>query len=421
MSIRPKIDDAPGLTWKPRKGGWEARWQCRSDLAARGYRPRTFRLMRVDKPLDDFDTAWIQDRCKQLQGEMLAWSQQGLPVVATFDGTMRSLIDNYRGSKNSHYNKKCRYNTRKFYDALCQSLLSIKWHDENGLERNLSQMRVTEIKRSLLEEWYEIYLNRGHIAMGHQCMSMLRTLFGFGGAVMEDANCARLCMVLSKMRFQQPQPRNEILTAEMVTLIRTEANRRGFHSMALAQAFQFDGMFRQKDVIGEWVPANEKRTPLTEILSGGEKWIRGLRWEEIDKNMILTHVTSKRQKAITLNLRLMPMVMEELGNPVLRSQLPDKGPVIIHERLNEPWYMTEYRRKWRECANAVGIPNAVKNMDSRAGAITEASMTGAPLESIKHAATHSDISMTQRYARAAETKIEQVQRARMEYRNKTGS
>lgn len=421
MIERPKVEDAPGLTWKPRRDGWEARWQCRSDLAARGYVPRTHRLMRCDKAPDEFQIAYLQERCKELQGTMLAWSQQGLPVVATFDETMRSLIDNYRANKSSSYVKKCRYRTRKFYDALCQSLLSLTWHDENGLERKLSQIRVSEIKRSLLEQWYEIYVDRGHLAMGHQCMSMLRTLFGFGGGVLENAECARLTLVLSKMRFQQPPPRNEIVTAEMATLIRAEANKCGLRSIALAQAFQFDGMFRPTDVLGEWVPTNEKRVPVTDVISGGEKWIRGLRWEEIDKNLMLVHITSKRQKPVTLNLRLMPMVMEELGNPVLRSQLPDKGPIIINERLNEPWAMGEYRRKWRELAEAVGIPSTVKSMDSRAGAITEATMSGAPLESIKHAATHSDISMTQRYARAAETKIEQVQKARMEYRNKTGS
>src|SRR5689334_14043619 len=125
MIERPAmIPEAPGLTWKPRKGGWEARWQCRSDLAARGYIPKTVRLMRRDVALNDLDVAYIQERCQELQGLMLTWSQQGLPVVATFDKTMRSLIDNYRGHKNSNYNKKVRYRTRKFYDALCQSLLS---------------------------------------------------------------------------------------------------------------------------------------------------------------------------------------------------------------------------------------------------------------------------------------------------------
>jgi site-specific recombinase XerD len=55
-------------------------------------------------------------------------------------------------------------------------------------------------------------------------------------------------------------------------------------------------------------------------------------------------------------------------------------------------------------------------MDSRAGAITEATEAGADLEHIKQAATHSDISMTQRYSRGAEEKTAGVMRQRAEYR-----
>jgi len=57
-------------------------------------------------------------------------------------------------------------------------------------------------------------------------------------------------------------------------------------------------------------------------------------------------------------------------------------------------------------------------MDSRAGAISEATDAGADLEQVRHAATHSNISMTQRYSRGAEGKIETVQLARIEHRNK---
>jgi hypothetical protein len=35
----------------------------------------------------------------------------------------------------------------------------------------------------------------------------------------------------------------------------------GWHSIALAQAIQFDCALRQKDVIGEWVPESEPGEP----------------------------------------------------------------------------------------------------------------------------------------------------------------
>ena len=59
-------------------------------------------------------------------------------------------------------------------------------------------------------------------------------------------------------------------------------------------------------------------------------------------------------------------------------------------------------------------------MDSRAGAITEATDAGADLEHIRHAATHSDISMTQRYSRGDADKTAGVLRQRVAHRNKQG-
>lgn len=38
MDVKPpKIDNAPGLAWKRRNVGWEARWQARTDLVERGF------------------------------------------------------------------------------------------------------------------------------------------------------------------------------------------------------------------------------------------------------------------------------------------------------------------------------------------------------------------------------------------------
>jgi hypothetical protein len=101
------------------------------------------------------------------------------------------------------------------------------------------------------------------------------------------------------------------------------------------------------------------------------KWLRGIRWEEIDENLILTHIMSRSQKEIEVDLKLAPMVMAELGN-VPRDQLPAKGPVIISEASGLPWYAVEFRRNWRLAADKAGVPRTVKNMDTRAGAISEA-------------------------------------------------
>jgi site-specific recombinase XerD len=133
--------------------------------------------------------------------------------------------------------------------------------------------------------------------------------------------------------------------------------------------------------------------------------------------LILRHVTSKKLKEIELNLNLAPMVVEEL------KLIPnvEKGPVIIYEGSGTPYIAHQFRRLWREVANAAGVPKSIRNMDSRAGAITEATMAGAALEDIRHAATHSDIATTQRYARDSAGKTAKVMQMRMDHRNKKGT
>ena len=82
----------------------------------------------------------------------------------------------------------------------------------------------------------------------------------------------------------------------------------------------------------------------------------------------------------------------------------------------------KYRRRllWLHCAPLALLPNQ-RWTNSRAGAISEATDAGAELEHIRHAATHSDIQMTQRYSRGSEEKIANVQRLRVEHRNKSAA
>lgn len=154
---------------------------------------------------------------------------------------------------------------------------------------------------------------------------------------------------------------------------------------------------------------------VSDVLYGNDKWLRGLRWSEIDQNLILRHTTSKRQKDIEANLNLAPMVLEELST---LSPLPQTEPVVVCEITGVPWTAYEFRRQWRKVADAAGIPRSIKNMDSRAGAISEATDAGAELEHIRHAATHGDIAMTQRYSRGGAEKTANVMRIRAEHRNK---
>lgn len=394
----PRISDAPGLVWKPRKDGWEARWYARADLVQRGYTPKSIALWTGSDP-NESQRAWISDRCGIFQREMLTWGRGAQPVVGRFDGTLKSLINCYQTDNDSSY-RSLRYKTREHYDGMCRRLTR-----DHGMEE------ARDLKARVMLRWHEEWVKGGKIAMAHSLMGLLRTVIGFGAIILEDPDCARVRGILSGMRFKMAKPRSERITAVQVEAVRAAAHKMGMPSIALAQAFQFDLMLRQKDCIGEWVPQSEDG--VSDVLYGNAKWLRGIRWEEIDGGMILRHTTSKRQKDIEANLTLAPMVMEELMHV-----RPRKGPLIICEITGVPWTAYEFRRQWRKVADAAGIPRSIKNMDSRAGAISEATDAGADMEHIRHAATHGNIAMTQRYSRGAAEKTANVMRQRAEHRNK---
>ena len=137
----------------------------------------------------------------------------------------------------------------------------------------------------------------------------------------------------------------------------------------------------------------------------------------VDQNWMLRHVTSKKLKPITINLTKAPMVVEEF-NRQFPNGIPSRGPIAIKDGSNIPWRAHDFRRKWRDAAMAADIPKKVWNMDSRAGAISEALLAGASLDSVRKAATHSNVSTTQRYSRGDDEAIESVQEARNKSRTK---
>lgn len=398
----PQIKDAPGLVWRRRVNHWVATWQPRTDLVKRGYMAKTIPLWSGEEPTE-LERAEIVDQCNRFQTEMLIWGRGGLPEAPTqFDGTVKSLAECYQLDPDSPFHK-LEHKSRLHYCALMQRIVRDHGYDY-----------VREIKARTVLRWHEEWTERG-VAMAHGTLRMLRTLITFGATILEDAECERLTGILCKMRFKMGKPRTERLTAEHAVAIRAAA-RWGTPSIALAQAFQFDCMLRQKDVIGEWLPQSEPG--LSDVLHGAEKWLKGIRWEYIDQNMILRHTTSKRKKEIEIDLTLCPMVMEEFARLQLEGPLPTHGPIIISEFGGKPWEAAKFRRRWRELADKAGVPKTVRNMDSRAGAISEATDAGAELEHVRHAATHGDISMTQRYSRNAREKTDNVLRLRAEHRNK---
>lgn len=271
--------------------------------------------------------------------------------------TMGALIEKYVSDPESPY-RALRFTTRRHYDTLI-----------NHLRRDCSDMIVVDIKRddinTLYDKWTEGRTKRQ--GMGHALITMFRMAVNYGVKKLENPECERLAIVLHTMSFPPAKGRTAHLTAEQADAIIARARLIGRPSVALAQAFQFDcPRLTQKDVIGEWVPVTEKG--ISDVVFEGEKWLRGIRWDEIDESMILRHLGSRDGRSIEINLRDCPRVMAELEH--FPSFFQKNGPVIVSETTLRPWTPTEFRRYWRRLARDCGIPDNVRNMDSRAPAKT---------------------------------------------------
>lgn len=326
--------------------------------------------------------------------------------------TLGDLLETYQTDRVSTFHK-LRYHVRQNAKSILRRLIEKCGHVELGA-----------IKHRQLVEWHMDWSAGGKFASAHSLIGQIRVACNYGAAMLENEQCERIAMVLHRMKFPHGPARTERLMVDQAIAIRTAAHDHfGWPSIALGQALQFELLLRQGDVIGTWVPESEPGEAI--VSHGGQKWFRGLCWNEIDDNLILKHRTSKKQKDLEIDLRLSPMVIEEFnilapgaivvtdeGVTVNRSLLPASGPVMICDTNGLPWAATEFRRKWRIVANHAGVPKTTRNMDSRAGGITEATEAGADIEHVKHAATHSDISQTQRYSRGATEKIAEVQKKR---------
>jgi hypothetical protein len=277
-------------------------------------------------------------------------TQPGVLTGATLSG----LVDVYRSTENSPY-KDLRHKTREHYDTVIKKLL-----------KTCGSLKVAEITADDIQRAYSEWTENGttKLGMAHALITMLRVVVNFGLRTFNDPACDRLSVVLHRMRFAGLKTRNERLSKVQAEAIIKRAHALGLPSAALAQAFQFDCGLRQKDVLGEWLP--EKEPGESEVKFGGEKWLRGLRWEEIDEDLTLKHLTGVDEILVTRPLRDAPLVMQELAR---FGERPKHGPIIVSERTGRPWSAQEFRRTWRKMASDCGIPPNVKNMDSRIGAV----------------------------------------------------
>jgi hypothetical protein len=269
-----------------------------------------------------------------------------------FDGTIAGLIRCYRADERSPY-YGLKHKVRSNYDGML-----------NRIVADIGTERIADLNADKIKRWHEGWAEGGKISQAHSFVGKLRLVSGFGATVLDDPDCIRFASIMRTMRFKTPEARVEQMTVGHAIMIRKKAHELGWHSIALAQAFQFGLKLRPVDVIGEWVPISDP-TP-SEVIWGNEKWLRGLRWSDIDEKLILRFATIdrlKRKKSFEVDLTGLPMVRQELERIGI-GELPTSGPLIICEANDRPYSAAEFRRKWRIVASKAGVPDNVRNGDS---------------------------------------------------------
>lgn len=271
----------------------------------------------------------------------------------TAGGSIGALIVRYHTDPKSPF-QKLRFRTKENY-AGCLKRIAQDFGDK----------KLADLKRQDIERMHKHWMARGE-TMARSLIAILRLLVNYGATELEDGDCVRLSVVLRNMRFKMVKHRSsESLSADQVTAIRQAAHKHGWGAIALAQAFQFDCKLRQRDCIGEWVPMNEPGE--SNIFQGDKKWLRGLRWTSIDRNKILCHITSMRNKVFRIDLpKSAPMVMEEFELQFPNGIPTSHTPIIVDPRTEQPFEAWEFRRLWRQVARAAGVPDNVFNMHTAA-------------------------------------------------------
>jgi hypothetical protein len=398
---------APGLARRARGTGQRPTyyWIAPPAAVAAGFRPKTVRLA------DTLSDAEMASACRILQAEAREWLARGSVERPVFDGSLRRLMDLYQTDRELSTFSRLKPQTRQEYARIM-----------GILQREVGERQLSKLTGRDFQRWYASFrapVEEGgpeRPARAAAMMDMIRVVMNYGVVAEVDPRCATLALILRKMRFEGSRPRQSYLTADMVVAFRKAAHAAGKPSMAMGMALQFETALRQRDVIGEWVPA-PAATP-GPLAGTGKRWTTGLVWgEHIDADLVLRKPTSKSggRKLAAVDLRLCPMVMDELEHVPAERRV---GPVIICEGTGQPYTAWWYSTLWRKIATKAKIPAGVCNMDARAGAVTEANEAGVDLEHLRALATHSDAAMTQRYNRVTMEKTAEVMRLRVARRRK---
>jgi Phage integrase family len=331
--------------------------------------------------------------------DWIAQQQADAPALDRYDGSVVSASRLYQSHRHSPFHA-VKHNTRKSY---VDSLKIIEATVGQRLIRNLTVLDV----RNWYNQWRRPTAEGGRerIDRAHDAVCMFRTVLRFCAAL-RYPDCKQLAEELTLVKFERGGARTEEMTSGYVGAFikkALEMGQRGVipadraRCMAIGVAAQFDLAVRQKDIIGDWGGPY------------GQKWTGFFTWENIPGWRWRMRTSKSKYRASAefdlANYGLLFPLLEAVPHD-------ERQGAIVKGEHGEPVRERSYRNWFRQIARAAGIPDAVWNMDSRAGAATEADEAGADLDAISAALTHNESRTTVRYIRRRNAKIAGVAEAR---------
>ena len=358
------------------------------------------------------DEAALIARCQRLTAEMHDWLSGRRDRTLVFDGTIGSLIHFYQVEPSSPYHTLAP-SSRETYDTYIQVIT-----------RTVGARRIDALDGRDLKRWHTEWSaplelgGKPRLAGARTSLTILKTALSFGIGC-RLPGCADLKLILQQQRFAGPRPRTEAPTADEIVAARKAAHDLGHPLAALAYALQFEGTMRQWDVIGQWVPLDDKRP--SSIIADNQKWL-GPMWAQIDEHLILRYTPAKTQfttgAQVTIDLRECPMVLVELG------KVPDEarhGPLIVSPKTGLPYLYERYSYLWHAVAARAGMRREIWNRDLRAAGVTEARQGAAMTDDLAKVAGHANKRTTAKvYDRAYLEAHRRVAKARVAHRGKDG-
>lgn len=361
------------------------------------YRIKTLRLKGSEEE--------ARAQCARLTQELIEWLTRHPEKMTEYTGTMASLVDCYTGDEDSPY-RNVRENTRASYD-----------YDLRIIRRSVGERRVADLTRKDFAAWHRNLSapkapgRAPRIRRAHGVMNMIRMILGYGKS-MRYAGCRDALDIISEMAFEQSARRDRALTFDQASAIIDAAIAKGSRSIALGQALQFELGLRQSDVVGRWTENQEGAGG--GITFRGTIWSGGLTWSDLSSDRLAKR-TSKTGQEGNWSPNSYPLIVKAMAAFAEHERV---GPAVVDERTGKPYKDREYAKVWRPIATAAGVPLDVWNMDSRAGALTEASEAGAAPEDIRKFATHANFKTTERYLRRTGESTDRVAELRKRLRER---